>query len=342
MADARVVFYAPPVAYLKRDPVEAQATTDTDGKFILVRPPLGRALINGVNFLAYSPGRAIGAVPYGSRPYRLVLQDPRPRTVKVEGPDGEPVTGARVAIRILYAFGGTIADVPPSLADSLATSTGPDGTTTIRYLAARDQLIAVRVTTDSIGSQDFLLVEQPGRGSEPPVITIKLKSTGTISGRIVDENARGVSGQLVEVWSKGGGNWLRPNLVEFKDGPLRTRAGRLFPRRRPILQQRLSAYRMAVREPGKEPIFSDWITIQEEPHALPLWVQRTLRTIRGRVVDRQGKPVADAQVFQSTNDGPERTETKTDADGRFSLDGFRPGPVASCSSAAGDFDSMGS
>ena len=116
-------------------------------------------------------GRAVYA---GSLP--LVLQDPRPRTVKVEGPDGTPVAGARVAIRVLYAFGGTIADVPPSLADSLATTTGPDGTTSIDYLAARDQLVAVRVTADSIGSQDFLLVEQPGRASEPPVITIKLKS----------------------------------------------------------------------------------------------------------------------------------------------------------------------
>ncbi len=323
VADARVVFYAPPVAYLKGEPVEAQTRTDHDGKFRMVRPPLGRAVINGVNFLAYSPGRAIGVVPIGRGPYRLVLHDPRPRTVKVEAPDGGAVAGAQVAIRILYAFGSTIAEVPPSLADSLATNTGPDGTTTIGYLAARDQLVAVRVTADSIGSQDFLLVEQPGRASEPPVITIKLKSAGTISGRIVDENARALAGQVVEVWSKGGGNWLQPNLVEFKDGPLRTGADGSF--RTPAKLQKDSAYRMAVREPGKEPIFSDWITIQEKPHTLPLWVQRTLRTIRGRVVDRQGKPVAGAQVFQS-GDGPERTEAKTDTDGRFSLDGLRHGP----------------
>ena len=53
---------------------------------------------------------------------------------------------------------------------------------------------------------------------------------------------------------------------------------------------------------------------------------RPLRTVRGRVVDRQGKPVAGVEVFQS-GDGPERTTTKTDADGRFSLGGFRQGPV---------------
>ena len=55
-------------------------------------------------------------------------------------------------------------------------------------------------------------------------------------------------------------------------------------------------------------------------------IQRPLRTISGRVVDRQGKPVAGIEVFQS-GDGPERTSTKTDADGRFTLGGFRQGPV---------------
>ena len=53
---------------------------------------------------------------------------------------------------------------------------------------------------------------------------------------------------------------------------------------------------------------------------------RPSRTIRGQVVDRQRKPVAGVEVFQS-GDGPKRTSTKTDAEGRFSLGGFRQGPV---------------
>ena len=58
---------------------------------------------------------------------------------------------------------------------------------------------------------------------------------------------------------------------------------------------------------------------------LPL-IQRPLRTLSGRVVDRQGKPVTNIEVFQS-GDGPERTTTKTAGDGRFALGGFRQGPV---------------
>ena len=324
VADARVVFYVPPAGYLKGDPFEAQDRSDHDGKFSLAPPRLETQALVGCNFLAYSRGHALGAVPFIRQSHRLVLQKPHTRTVKVEGPDTQPVAGARVAIRLLYIFGNTIAEVPPSLAESLVTSTGPDGTTAVGYLAARDQLVAVRITADSIGSQDFLLVERPGRGSEPPVITIKLKSTGSISGRLVDANARPVAGQLVEVWTKGGGTRLLPNLVDFKAGPVRTGADGSFQTPSNLLKS--TPYRMAVREPGKEPIFSDWITIQEKSHTLPQWVQRTLRTIRGRVADRQGKAVAGARVFQS-GDGPDRTETTTDADGRFSLNGFRQGPV---------------
>ncbi len=229
VADALVVFYVPPAAYLKGDPFEAQGRSDHDGKFSLAPPRLEAQALVGCNFLAYSPGHALGAVSFIRQSHRLVVQKPHTRTVKIEGPDAQPVAGARLAIRLLYVFGSTIAEVPPSLADSLATSTGPDGTTSIGYLAPRDQLLAVRITDDSIGSQDFLLVEQPGRGSEPPVITVKLKSTGTIAGRLVDENARPVARQVVEVWTRGGGTRLLPNLVDFKEGPLRTACRRLVP-----------------------------------------------------------------------------------------------------------------
>ncbi len=169
-----------------------------------------------------------------------------------------------------------------------------------------------------------MLIERPGRSSEPPVITIKLKSTFSISGRLVDGNAHPVPDQVVEVWSRGNGSWLIANQVGFKDGPPRTNADGSF--QTPANLQQGSAYRVAIRAPGKDPIFSDWITIQDKPHTLPLLVQRSLRTVRGQVVDRQGKPVAGALVFQS-GDGPDRTETTTGADGHFSLGGFRQGPV---------------
>ena len=48
------------------------------------------------------------------------------------------------------------------------------------------------------------------------------------------------------------------------------------------------------------------------------------RILAGRVVDRQGKPVAGATVFQSLA-GPEPKAAVTDADGRFRLEGLWEG-----------------
>ena len=170
VADAKVVFYAPPAAYSRRDPIEVEVRTDAQGNFTLKIPPpgAGRSFVNWANILAYRPGLAVGAVLVSGRaPFRLVLREPQPRTIKIEGPAGEPVAGARIALRRLYVFGGTVAEFPDSLADSCAATTGSDGKATIHYVAARDQLVAVRITADSIESQDFLLADKPGAVPSP-------------------------------------------------------------------------------------------------------------------------------------------------------------------------------
>ena len=129
--------------------------------------------------------------------------------------------------------------------------------------------------------------------------------------------------QAVEVWFTGGSTLL-PSPVRFKNGPILTAADGSFQTPDNLLVG--SSYRVVVRAPGMEPILSDWITIGEKPRVLLPMLLRPLRTISGRVVDRQGKPVAGIEVFQA-GDGPERTTTTTDADGRFALAGFRQGPV---------------
>ena len=77
IANARVAFYAPPVGYFKGDAVEVNTTTNGNGEFSLVVPPLPRAIVNGIHLLAHAPGRAIGAKPYRRTSERsvLVLQD---------------------------------------------------------------------------------------------------------------------------------------------------------------------------------------------------------------------------------------------------------------------------
>ena len=204
--------------------------------------------------------------------------------------------------RLIFFSGGTgNADMPGSLAAPLAVNTGQDGTATIAFLRGKDQLTLARVTAEAIGAQELPVTEEPHERSAASTFVIKLKKTSRLSGRIVDPAGHGVAGQTVEIWSRG--TRSLPSPVGFKNGPLPTGPDGTFQTPANLLIG--SSYRVAVREPGKEPIISDFFPITEEPVTILPLELRSLRTISGRVVDRQGNPVANVEVFQS-GDGPKR------------------------------------
>ncbi len=324
VADAQVFFFAPPPLEGKVDPVEVRTQTDAGGLFHLAYPPLGRVALNEVHVWAYRPGSAITAMPNYLTPIDLTLRKPQLRTLKLEGPDGLPIAGAIVFPRVIFdASGSPIAELPDTLSTPLSSTTGPDGQTTINYLASGSDLVAMRVTAPLIGTQDFQLIESPARNAPAAAITIRLKPMSHLAGHVRKSAGEPVAGQTIEVWSRGG-SWLQPNPVGFKNGPVRTAADGSF--RTPDNLFVGSQYRVVHRAPGFEPTLSRWITIGEEPRVLLPLIQKALRTLRGRVVDRQGKPLANVEVFQS-GDGPERTATRSDGDGRFALGGFRQGQV---------------
>jgi len=323
LADALVVFFAPRAWDGNGDPVEVQAKTDASGEFHLAYPPVRRIAMDEAHIWAYRPGSAIAVTPRFEPSASLVLRHSQPRTVKVEGPDGRPVPGAILMVINIAPGGDWPAEMPETLARPRAATTGTDGKATIDYLAGGDQLIAVRITAPSIGTQNLELIKLPGRDPQAETITIRLKMTSHLAGHVRNSSGEPVAGQSVEVWARGG-SWLPPNLIGFKNGPLRTATDGSF--RTPDNLFVGSQYRMVVRAPGFEPILSRWITIGERPRGLLPMVMKPLRTVSGRVADRQGKPVANVEVFQS-GDGPERTATKTDGDGRFALGGFRQGSV---------------
>ncbi len=322
---AQIVFYAPALWRYKVKPVEVQAATDADGRFRLITPSLPGVQALDAQIWAYRPGLAISWVrDLRERAQALVLHSAAPRTVKIEGPDGQPVARARVSPRVLaFAAANFPTDVPDTLAEARAVTTGPDGNAMFDCLAKGDKLVAVRIAALSIGTQDLLLVEEPGRGAERTTITLRLKPTNRLRGRVRNRAGDPVANQIVEIWLKGG-DGLDANPVRFKNGPLLTAADGSFQTPDNLLVG--SSYRVVVRAPGMEPILSNWITIGERPRVLLPMIQRPLRTISGHVVDRQGKPVVGVEVFQS-GDGPERTATVTDGDGRFALGGFRQGPA---------------
>ena len=320
--DVQVISFVPRPLTDTMEPQEVATKTDDGGRFRLAPPRPIRGTIYPYRLWSYRPGSAIALSLSSRPPVDLVLRRPQPRTVKLEGPDGRPVPGARLSPQVLTVTGRT-ADVPEALAMSLAVTTGPDGQATITYLGGGDQLVAVRLTAASIGAQSLQLLENP-RGDNPgATITIRLKPTRRLAGRVRNRSGQPVAGQVVEIWSKGG-TFLRVNPVGFPDGPLRTAADGSFRTPENLLVG--SSYQVVIRASGFEPILSKWVTIGEQPPLLLPLLQRPLRTIHGRVADRQGRPLPSVEVFQS-GDGPERTATKTDGDGRFALGGFREGPV---------------
>jgi Carboxypeptidase regulatory-like domain len=323
VAEAQVIFHASAPWKGDAEPVEVRAKSDDEGRFRLTTFRMAGVDILDSKVWAYRPGSAIAAVPCRRQPLALVLRKPEPRIVKIAGPGGQPVVGARISPRAIIVASAGAGNVPDTLAAPGAVTTGPDGTATLNCLVARDQLMAVRITAESIGTQDLQIIEETRRNVLQGPITIHLKPTSWLAGRVRNRAGQPIADQAVEVWFKGG-SFLEPNPVGFKNGPIRTAADGSFQTPDNLLVG--SSYRVVVRLPGKEPILSDWITIEEKPRILLPMLQRPLRTISGAVVDRQGKPVVGVEVFQS-GDGPERTSTKTDAAGRFTLGGFSQGPV---------------
>ena len=223
--------------YLPGEPARAEAAvkvlSDSNGRFKL-RIPSGRIFTTQVRLWAHQPGRAVATeqllnVNEIGKPPQIVLWKPEPRTVKVEGPDGKPVVGARVEPRSIGFPGGpAFARIPASLASPLAVTTGPDGTATVAYLARQDRLVGARLTVDAIAEQDLPVAEEIRNGPLGPTVVIKLKKTSRLSGRILDEAGKGVAGQTVDVWCRVNDGIFASGSVAFKNGPVRTAADGSF------------------------------------------------------------------------------------------------------------------
>jgi hypothetical protein len=87
-------------------------------------------------------------------------------------------------------------------------------------------------------------------------------------------------------------------------------------------------YRLFLKAPGHERYASAIIHAHADKTCDlgKIVLARTVEVVEGTVIDSVGKPVAGARVFNS-GDGPEPMETRSDAGGRFRLEGFRKGPA---------------
>ncbi len=306
-------------------PVLSRAKSDRDGKFRLDVP--AEKDPRRAHFLlavwAYAPkeglaGQAFSpsAVPSAGS-VQLKLGGPAHTAVRLVGPDGKPVAGARVApvqVRVAGGIRPRLTCPPPdALADLLATTTDADGKGEIRGCRA-EEIDAVLVEAAGFGRQGSELGAGAGGAR-----AINLKAAGRLTGRVQVEDPSAARGLEV----------IALTLPKASTGPQISGEGRTTT----DAEGRFEIPALAAGKLHLNVLIADGVKLRPrlpdnlaiEPGAttevtIPLEGPARERTVAGRVVDRNGQPVTGVNVFQS-GDSPTRTEATTGADGRFALSG---------------------
>ena len=178
--------------------------------------------------------------------------------------------------------------------------------------------------------------------TNPVIVTVVPGLTVAAKGRVLGPGGTPVVGAIVKLQfrkEQKDGRFAFPESVRFgDDAEIRTGPDGAF-RTPKELSRRAKDFRAEATADGFLSNQTGWIPSTNEGDLislpdLTLRRPRTLRFVSGRVVDREGKGVAGASVFQS-GDAPRRTATTTDAEGRFRLAGVSSGEALVFAEKAG-------
>ncbi len=310
--------------------IVATTVTDLMGRFRVEDRGVFRSKLYREGAIwAHKPGLAIGVVELiredqTDRTHRLVLEPSQARKITVRDAGGNAIKGARVAPRVLETdrtsyLGNSL---PDDWLERLSTTTDESGVASLPALTRRIKLRSVRITIPARGGH-FVTIPLASANDD---VTLTLGESSGLTGEIRDSSGKPIAGADVEVWVRCGSafgdqqaSYGIPERLRFDSGPIRTDALGSF-KTAPVLLTG-STYRTVIRATGHSPAVSDWITLRRESNSLGPIIIRPLRTISGRVVDRQGNPVAGVRIFEPAG-GP---FTMSDEAGRFRLEGARSG-----------------
>ncbi len=179
------------------------------------------------------------------------------------------------------------------------------------------ELVAVRATIPGLGAHVLALPETQFKSE---AVALELKPAGGLAGRVLRQDGKPAPGVVVYVWSRAGRSApLAP--VRFEAGPVRTGEDGSF--RTPGGLLAGVKYRALIRLEGFKPVVTEWVAAEGRADAaarLAEVVLTPLRSVVGRVVDRQGRPVAGAEIVA----GGESARAVTDERGKFRLVGLAP------------------
>ncbi len=329
-ADVWVSDLAP--AGSRRDAI-ARAMSDAQGRFRLTVPAPKDAQTSDLPLAVWATHTAHGLAGQTftrqrlakamNKPLAVKLAVPAKSVVRVLGPEGVTIAGAKV-VPTMVRVDPTSSSVnrnmeisayplPDELAERLATTTGPDGRGAIAGVAPGD-LAGVAIEAHGFGRQLATATSGSNGG-----FVFRVAPVGRLAGRIVVDDPRALQGLklLLFTVSTAGG----PDGSSGRTEPLLDSSGRFE-----VPELSVGTLYITVRVPEKSPL--KFITPRNKLIEAGRLTQVTIseqkpaktRTLAGRVIDAKGNPVAGATIFQS-GDAPTRTETSSGAEGRFSLPG---------------------
>ncbi|HVX10035.1 MAG TPA: carboxypeptidase-like regulatory domain-containing protein [Pirellulales bacterium] len=295
---------------------EATATSDKDGRFEI--PAIGAGTIRhivvvqkpGMSFLPELPAEVPVAV---GRTAELTI--PFKQAVRVRGMVREAVGGKPISDVMIGVNDGR------SGSSSAPAVTGADGRFEFLRLPGPLQLYLQFSRPREIpGWFQHRTYQIEGGRKEVDLPPIELAQA---RGRVIDGSGRPVPDVKVEkVVAKfdfEGTQVENPAVWYTEPRELSTDAKGEF---RAWVEVG-SPYRVLLGVAGRAPQWTEWLAVAADaPAVFPDVVIGTLRSVAGRIVDRQNRPVPRATVFQS-GDGPQRTEATSDDDGGFRLDGYQ-------------------
>jgi Carboxypeptidase regulatory-like domain len=308
-------------------PIVARGKSGEGGRFMLDRPttlagdhhpqraPILWAVKQG--FRA-SATRFPEALPRPDEPVRIVLEPPGKAEVRVEGPDGRPLSGVKVLPERLKT---DYTNVPDVVADLASATTGPDGLAVLDSVSA-DELAYVDVHSREFGIQGRTIVPKPGK-----LVLIALRPASTWRGRLSAEDPRHVRGWHVRAWTGVGGE---PNTEPQTTGYVETTTdaeGRFA-----LAPIAVGGLRLDLKPPSDLPVLVDLppvLVVREGEGGSADIPLQTAITVTGLILERgTGKPVPGIQVsLIDIGSRRNRNENvKTDERGRYTLRSL-PGQV---------------
>ena len=321
VADAQVIFHASAPWKGDAEPVEVRAKTDAEGRFRLTTSRMAGVSILDSKVWAYRPGSAITAVPCRRQPLALVLRKPEPRMRQDRG--------------AWRSTGRQGAGSPHELSSSLVREPGTCPTRWPRRgghdRAGRHgdaQLPGGQRPTDGRAhhrrvARHARLAHHRRDPPQRPAGPITISSDRRAGWPDVSELERG-NPSRPGFRSSRGCSWTRIQSGSRTGQSVRL----LIVRSRPLTTSSSAGpYRVIGALPGERahPVGLDHDRGEAEglaPHAAETvgtpssgrsWIGRASRWPASR--------------SSKSGNGQERTSTKTDAAGRFTLGGFSQGPV---------------